>query len=111
MKTDPLLPSVVYKRLRCDRESRLATEEGCQSPPRGDLMPRRFNEAIDRSVRAPSARMECRIETRLCASWSAAAAVTARPWAPASARLVGLPRGAPGAFFGSQAALVRLAIT
>jgi hypothetical protein len=45
----------VYKKA-CfvDRPIRLATEEGCQAPPFGDLLPCLFNAAaIDRSVVGP----------------------------------------------------------
>jgi hypothetical protein len=53
LPTRPEFP--VYKKA-CfvDRPIRLATEEGCHAPPRGDLIPCLFNAAaIDRSVVAP----------------------------------------------------------
>jgi hypothetical protein len=49
-----------YKKLS-DRDRRLATEDGCQVPPRGDLTPRLFSAcAISRSVVAPSDRTYAR---------------------------------------------------
>src|SRR4051812_37723201 len=78
-----------YKKLR---ESRFATDEGCHSPPREVLIPRLFNAAaIARNVSAPSARIERRTGVRLRANPSAPATETARPLAPASRKLTGLP--------------------
>src|SRR3954465_3339406 len=81
----PLRKFPVYKKLR---ESRLASEEGCHSLRRDDLMPRLFNDAaIARRVNAPSLRMECSTGARLRANPSAAATDTARPLSPASPKL------------------------
>jgi hypothetical protein len=45
-----------YKKA-ADRDNRLATEDGCQAEPRGDLMPRRLSAlAMDLRVVAPSER-------------------------------------------------------
>src|SRR5437660_12848526 len=82
------------------RESKLATDDGCHLPPRADLNPRRFSsKAIDRSVMAPSARMDSMMGERSSANRSAAWVSVALPVEPARLRLRVFPRMAPEALF------------
>jgi hypothetical protein len=88
----------------------LRTEVACQSPPRGELMPRALSaSAICRSDVAPAFRISRMSGSTFAARWSACAVISATAfWRACS--MCGLPSTVPRALAAARASVVRLLI-